>query len=238
MTYVLVHGGGFDARCWDPLLPHLDRPAVAVDLPGRSTRPAALAALTIATFVAAVVDELVSADLQDVVLVGHSLAGITLPGVMAAAPERLRHVAFVSCSVPATGTSVLDGLAGFSPAASEVVARLGEDLADDDGLLHPDLAAAMFCNDMPDDLRDWTLSRRVPESMGVLSEPVELTGLTQPVPRTYVRLLQDASLDLPTQDQMAANVHGPPLADVVDVDAAHMAMISRPDRLAEVLATL
>jgi hypothetical protein len=29
---VLVHGGGFDARCWDLLLPHLAHDAVAVDL--------------------------------------------------------------------------------------------------------------------------------------------------------------------------------------------------------------
>ena len=36
---VLVHGGGFDSRCWDPLLPHLAGPAIAVDLPGRGVTP-------------------------------------------------------------------------------------------------------------------------------------------------------------------------------------------------------
>jgi pimeloyl-ACP methyl ester carboxylesterase len=35
--FVLVHGAGMGASCWDRLLPHLDRPAVAVDLPGRSS---------------------------------------------------------------------------------------------------------------------------------------------------------------------------------------------------------
>ena len=36
--FVLVHGAGFGANCWDRLLPHLDRPAIAVDLPGRGSR--------------------------------------------------------------------------------------------------------------------------------------------------------------------------------------------------------
>ena len=40
MTYVLVHDGGATARFWDRLLPHLDRPVLAVDLPGRNDKPA------------------------------------------------------------------------------------------------------------------------------------------------------------------------------------------------------
>ena len=36
--FVLVHGAGMGANCWDPLLPFLDRPALAVDLPGRGSR--------------------------------------------------------------------------------------------------------------------------------------------------------------------------------------------------------
>src|ERR1035438_5170739 len=43
MTYVLVHGGGSTGRFWDRLLPHLDRPALAVDLPGRAGNPPDLA---------------------------------------------------------------------------------------------------------------------------------------------------------------------------------------------------
>ena len=35
MPNVLVHGGGFAGSCWDLLVPELDAPTVAVDLPGR-----------------------------------------------------------------------------------------------------------------------------------------------------------------------------------------------------------
>ena len=92
MTYVLVHGATFDGSCWDLLLPHLDGPAIAVDLPGRGSRPADLTQVTIQDFVDVVVDEIECCDLHDVVLVGHPLAGITLPGV--AAPEDWARAAF------------------------------------------------------------------------------------------------------------------------------------------------
>jgi hypothetical protein len=40
LTYVLIHGGGSTGRFWDRLLPHLDAPALAIDMPGRNGKPA------------------------------------------------------------------------------------------------------------------------------------------------------------------------------------------------------
>jgi len=108
MPFVLVHGGGFDRRCWSPLIPLLDREVYAVDLPGRGATAGDLASVTIADFADSVADEIVDRDLHDVVLVGHSLAGITLPGVAERVEHRLRSLVFLSCSIPAPGTSVLD----------------------------------------------------------------------------------------------------------------------------------
>jgi len=235
MVFVLVHGGGMDSSCWEFLVPLLEAPVYAVDLPGRGVRPADLSAVTSADFVGAVVSEILDLDLTDVVLVGHSLAGITLPGVAARVSGRLRRLVFVSCAIPAHGVSVADVLDTLSPAVAEVAAKIGDDVVGSDGTLHPDLAAAMFCNDMDETQRAFTLARLVPESMGVISEPTDLDGLRQPIPRTYVRLLQDASLDLAAQDRMAANLGD---VQIVDVDAGHLAMISRPVELARVLNRL
>jgi pimeloyl-ACP methyl ester carboxylesterase len=232
-TLVLVHGGGFAASCWDPMLPYLEHPVRAVDLPGRGARPDDLATVTLADSVAAVVEDV--EELGDVVLVGHSLAGITLPGVAAAIPERLRRLVFVSCSVPPDGSSVADILATFSPTTARVAATLGDAAVTPSGALHPDLGEAMFCNDMDPAQRKFTLDHMVPEGLGVVLEPVDLTGLVASIPRTYVRLLQDAALSLDTQDGAIANMGG---AEVVDLDAGHMAMISRPAELAAVLDAL
>jgi pimeloyl-ACP methyl ester carboxylesterase len=232
MTYVLVHGGGFTGSCWDELRPHLHGPSIAPDLPGRGDRPADLATVTIGEFVASVVDELVDRDLSEVTLVGHSMAGLTLPGVAAAVPDRLRRLVFVSCSVPPHGATLLEELGGLSPAVAELADRIGDTVIDERGVLHPDLARAMFCNDMDEAMARSTLARMVPEATGVLSEPVDLSGLDRPVPRTYVRLVRDASVDLDSQDRMITTIGR---CDTATLDAGHMAMISRPAELATLI---
>jgi pimeloyl-ACP methyl ester carboxylesterase len=226
MTMMLVHGGGFGAACWDPMLPYLDGDVRAIDLPGRGTRPAPLADIRIANFVDAVVDEIVTHDLTDVLLVGHSLAGITLPGVAGRIPERLRRLAFVSCTVPDDGTSVFDTL------DPEIQALSDGNAARENSVLDAEMAKVMFCNDMDDEQTQWTVGHLVPEAMGVMYEPVDLSGLRQPVPRTWVRLLRDAVVPPAKQDRWIHNIGG---AHVVDLDVGHMAMISAPKELAEIL---
>ena len=230
MPNVLVHGGGFAGSCWDLLVPELDAPTVAVDLPGRGARPADLATVTIADFVAAVVDEILTRDLHDVVLVGHSLAGVTLPGVAGAIPERLRRLVFVSCSVPADGTRVLDSL---DPAIRPLLEAAID--VPPTATLPREIATAMFCNDMDDALTEFTLARLTPESPRVILEPVDLSGLRAGTPRTYVRLARDVSVTLEQQNMMIENLGG---ADVLDIDCAHMAMISRPRELAAIVNEL
>jgi hypothetical protein len=66
----------------------------------------------------------------------------------------------------------------------------------------------------------------------VLTEPADLTGLRQRIPRTYVRLTLDASLTLNTQNQMINNLGD---VEVIDLQAGHMAMISQPRVLAALL---
>lgn len=191
--------------------------------------------MTITDFVDSVTNEIVARDLRDVTLVGHSMAGLTLPGVAERIPDRLSHLAFVSCAVPPHGTPLTDVLGDLSPAVHEVAARIGDDVVDSQGGLHPDLFVAMFCNDMDERQTASTLARRVPESFKVLSDPTDLTGLRHPIARTYVRLARDASITLDAQNKMIANLGA---VNIVDLDAGHMAMISQARELAGILNAL
>ena len=51
-----------------------------------------------------------------------------------------------------------------------------------DGRLHEDLAIAMFCTEMTEEQTAATLERMVPESMGPVFEPVDLSGLEADIP--------------------------------------------------------
>jgi pimeloyl-ACP methyl ester carboxylesterase len=228
MTYVLVHGGTFAGSCWDLMVPYLDAPAVAVDLPGRGNRPADLATVTIADFVDAVVDEIEQRDLYDVVLVGHSLAGITLPGVAARVPERLARLVFVAATVPEHGENILSSLDVETLQVAEESASAAEVMPAEDWV------RASFCNDMDESLTQWTLARMGPEANGVMTEPVDLSGMSGAVARTWVMTLQDAIVSPERQQRYAERIG----ADVIPIDVAHMAMISRPEQLAQVICSL
>jgi pimeloyl-ACP methyl ester carboxylesterase len=229
MTFVLVHGGSFGASCWEPLLPHLPSSTVAVDLPGRGSRPRPLAGITIADFVEAVVEDIESRDLRDVVLVGHSMAGITMPGVAGRVPERLARLVFVACTVPADGTRIVDTLDPEIRAIADQNAPRPEG-----GKLDDATATALFCNDMTPEQTRWTLDRMVNEANQLTLEPVSLAGLANPIPRTWIRTVHDIVVPADRQAEFAGRVD----ADVVDLDSAHMAMISHPAELAALLLPL
>ena len=56
MTFVLVHGASHGAWCWERMTPHLAGAAIALDLPGRGSRPAPLEAIVVDDGVDAVVE--------------------------------------------------------------------------------------------------------------------------------------------------------------------------------------
>ena len=221
---LLVHGGRFAASCWERLAPLLEDPVIAVDLPGRGARASVdLATVGIEACVEAVVED--AGGWDDIVLVGHSLAGVVLPGAATALGDRVARLVFAAAAVPFDGGCVFDTM---SPELHEsVVANLV------DGIYRPEgpSAASYLCNDMDDDSTAFTLACRVAESVRLLAEPVDLTA-TRSVPCTYVRLTLDATLPLGAQDRAAAALGDP---DVVDLAAGHMAMISAPGALARII---
>jgi len=226
--FVLVHGAGFGANCWDRLLPHLDRPAIAVDLPGRGSRAGVdLASVTLDDCARAILDDVAATggDADDLVLVGHSFAGVSVPRVMAELAPRLRHVVFLSAVVPPDRTAVLDQI---DPAVRELVRA-----AIDGGIYSQgrEGAQAMLCNDMDSEQTDWTLDRVVDDSGALLTEIVDLSGLTADVPRTYVRLTEDHCYPPDLQEPSAERVGG----EVQYLETGHMAMVSAPEQVAKLL---
>jgi pimeloyl-ACP methyl ester carboxylesterase len=227
MSMVLVHGGGCTKECWQLTLPHLDGDVVAVDLPGRGDRPGDLAQIGVADFVDAVVDDIVSRDLHDVVLVGHSLAGLTIPQVAGRIPERIRALVFVSCTVPRDGQSSYDTL------DPEIQALSDQAPPDSLSTLDPEMQKAVFYNDVDDPaLLEWAVALVVPEAPSTIKEPMILSTMPRDIRRVWVRLTRDVIVAPEKQDRFVQNLGG---AEVIDLDAAHMAMISRPRDLAEVL---
>jgi pimeloyl-ACP methyl ester carboxylesterase len=124
---MLLHGGAQNAHTWDTVALALDRPLVAVDLPGHghSDAPAegTLSVRSNAADVAAAVRALAP---EARAVVGMSLGGLTTIALAAAAPELVRQVVLVDV------TPTVDG-----PGAAAIVAFVHgpESFADFDELL-------------------------------------------------------------------------------------------------------
>ena len=228
MTFVLIHGGAHGAWCWAPTIEHLKTQTLAVDLPGRGKKPADLAKVNTDDFARGVIDDIEGAGIERCVLVGHSLAGITMPRVAELIPERIAHLAFVSCCIPEDGQSVAEALASEMPDGVRI-----------DGSTKPrppierSVAQAMFCNDMDEAQTSFVLDQLCAEAGRPLVEPARMIGLQQPIERTYIKLLQDQSLSPSLQDRFISNAGQG--CQVTTLDAGHNAMISRPRELAQIL---
>jgi len=247
LPVVLVHGGAHGGWCWAPTTERMTAPTLAVDLPPVSVRGgprryvdvAELRTLTVTDFATAVLDAADTVGFPRFVLVGHSLAGITIPEVARRAPERVAHLVFLACSVPPEGGSILDCLDGEVAAmartnlARQLAAPVGADVAPMDEAM----ARAMFGTDLDEPTMRFVLDRLGAEVMSVMDESVTRSGLDPAIPKTWVRTLRDAVVEVDKQDRFVANLEAVPggPVTVVDLDTGHDAMLARPDGLAAVL---
>ena len=229
MSFVLIHGATLGATCWDRLTPLLDGDVLAVDLPGRGTRADIdVRTVTLDDCAKAVAADIVERELTDVVLVGHSFGGVTVPRVMALLPERIRHVVLLSAVVPEDGTRVLDQI------DPDVRTSVEAAIAGGVYSVGADAARYLLCNDADEDQADFILGRVVDDSAALLTETVDLSGYRLPIPRTYVQLSQDRCYPPELQAKSTART----AAAVATLDSGHMAMVTIPDQVAGILHRL
>lgn len=111
-TFVLVHGAFFGAWCWQRVIPRLEaggHDVHAVTLTGLGERAHLLTPeVGLQTHVDDVVNLLESQDLREVVLVGHSYAGMVIGCASHQVPQRLAHLVYLDAFVPEHGKSLFD----------------------------------------------------------------------------------------------------------------------------------
>lgn len=231
---VLVHGGGLTADSWKYTVDEINRLApelmvLTIDLPGRASQPGDMRTLTIADFVESAVDDIEHARVGEIVLVGHSYAGLTVPGVASMlGSTRVREIILVSAFVPPEGGSVVDTLTGpLAPTARRNVRR--GDLSET-----PALAARfLYFNGVPRERRKFMADKLYPESTRMLAEKVSRRGMPDDIPRTWILTLRDRALSVKSQRRGIEAIGG--VHTVIPMDTCHCPMLSEPELLAELL---
>ena len=231
---VLVHGGEHSGDCWDLVLAELrsrepELRTLAVDLPGHGRKPGDLATVTIGEWVDSVVADIEEAGLGDTVVVGHSMAGVTVPGVVTKlGSSRVREMILATAFVPPQGSAIADTLGGPLAVFARRAARIGRPMK-----IPAPAARWAFCNGMTPAQRRLTMSKLEAESARIPGEPVDRSGLPDDVPRTWILTTRDRAQSVKSQHASIAALGG--VHEVIPIDACHEVMFSHPERLAEIL---
>jgi pimeloyl-ACP methyl ester carboxylesterase len=236
---VLVHGSGFAADSWELTVAEIQRIApeltvLAPDLPGRRNKPGDLITACIDEWVDSVVSDIENAALDDLVIVGHSLAGLTVPGVVTKlGSARVREMILAAAQVPANGSALVDTFPGALSWFARRTAKRNVQKGRSGGLPTA-LARFAFCNGMTPAQRRFTLARSCQESPSVMIEKVDRSGMPDDVPRTWILTQRDRSaVSMKIQHECIAALGG--VQTLIEVDTCHMLMVSEPERLANIL---
>ena len=232
-SFVLVHGAWHGAWCWARVLPRLraaGHVAHAVTLTGSGDRAHLLSAdIRLATHVQDVVATVEAEELADVVLVGHSYAGLVVTGaadqLLAANPARVRHLVYVDAVTPHPGES------WSSQHPPETVAARIEAAKASGGLSLPPPDATAFGLAGAD--RDWVNHRQTPFPFGVYRDLLafDATRVAR-VPRTFIDCTSPA---LPTIAVMRQRVRSEAGWNVVEIATGHDPMVSEVEALVAVV---
>ncbi len=232
MNFVLVHGAWHGGWCWRAVAERLRAAGHAVCTPtltGLGERAHLLRADTgLSTHIDDICAVLASEELDDVLLVGHSFAGLVITGVADRLPQRLRRLVYLDALVVGSGHSALSA---FPPDVQRERART----IDAEGLRMAIPAPEKFGVSDPAQAA-WLQRRLTPHPLKAYSDPLQLENAPgNGLPRTYIAVTDPWYAPLADVRQA---IRAQPDWDWRELAAGHDAMLTSPAALAQMLDAL
>lgn len=228
-TFVLVHGTGCGGWVWQKVTPLLragGHEVFAPTLTGVGDRSHLLnCGVDLTTHIKDVASLLCYENLSDVVLVGHSYAGMVITGVAARAPERLKLLVYLDAYVPADGQTESD----LWPA--EMRAAIQADEAADGGVRQP--PSLDFLGITDPEMAAWVKARLTPHPLAAYNEPVPVgCAESDALPRVFIHCTDGPTTPVFAPFAAKAKAGG---WGVHELATGHCAMLTMPNEVAELL---
>ncbi|WP_414572686.1 alpha/beta fold hydrolase [Nostoc sp. CCY 9925] len=232
-TFVLVHGSWHDGSAWQAVIDQLEAkghhafaPTIAGHGKGVNKN------VNHAQCTQSIVDYIVSKDLNDIVLVGHSFGGTIIAKVAEAISNRIRRLIFFNAFVLNDGESLNDNTPPHSQALSDQLARQS---GDHTVMLPFEIWREAFINDANLELAQSSYAQLSTEPYQPLIDKLDLKQFySLSIPKSYLYCTEDNVL--PQGEQWGwhprmSNRLG--LFRFVQMPGSHEVMFSNPVGLAE-----
>jgi pimeloyl-ACP methyl ester carboxylesterase len=235
-TFVLVHGAWHGGWCWEKLAPLLEAQGhrvLAPDLPGHGADRTPIQGVSLDAYTKRICD-VIAAQREPVVLVGHSMGGVVISSVAERVPERLRTLVYLAAFLIGDGESVGSAARGD---AESILGGYFE--VAPDGLsctVKPEGVKPSFYAECDEADIARARARLVPQALEPFNAVLHCTeGRAGRVPRVYVECLRDRAIGIAKQRSLVA---ARPCAKVLTLDTDHSPFYSTPTELAAHLAAL
>ncbi|MEU3183567.1 alpha/beta fold hydrolase [Streptomyces sp. NPDC006923] len=238
-TYLLVHGAWHNGQCWErvaPLLASAGHRVVAPSLTGHGDKAHLLTReVGLDTHVDDIVGLIIEEDLTEVVLVGHSYAGLVISAAANQVPDRIADLVYLDAMVPEDGESAADVMP-VTQALIDLAAK------SDPGWRVPPPPempppSGLFGVTDPADTA-WLRTLLSDQSVRCLQQPVRLDNpAVNTIPRTHIHCVVGVPEGFARRPVPAVQPNGAP-ARVWELATGHDCMITMPVELADLLLKL
>jgi pimeloyl-ACP methyl ester carboxylesterase len=235
-TVVLVHGAWHGAWCWDRTVAELEsrgHRAIAFDLPGHGLDPTPVSAVTLAAY-AARTAEVIRAEADPVILVGHSMGGCVITQAAELVPDRIRRLVYLCAYAVADGESLMTWASTDPDATAGEAVRFSVD-----GTvisLDLEVAPAHFYGDCAEDDIAWAVKHLVPQPMEPFATGVTITDeRAGSVERAYIECVNDKACSITLQRRM---ITARGITAVQSLATSHSPFISAPAALCDAIEAL
>ncbi|MER6715479.1 alpha/beta fold hydrolase [Streptomyces sp. NPDC000877] len=238
-TYLLVHGAWHSPECWErvvPLLTSAGHRVFTPSLTGYGDKAHLLSReVGLDTHVDDIVDLIAADDLTEVVLVGHSYAGLVISSAANRVPDRIARLVHLDAMVPEDGESAADVMP-----VTQVLIDLAE--KSESGWRVPPLPelpppSGLFGVTDPADTA-WLRSILSDHPVRCLRQPARLDNpAVRTIPRTHIHCVVGMPEGFTRRPVPAIQPNGTP-AQVWELPTGHDCMITMPSELAALLLKL